>query len=90
MKNWDVWVGAIFIFVIVGGFAYIAMQSPIPDQSVFRAAESIVKLPTVSNGHFTVIGCSSGDVYKYNVRDPSGKYVGYICKGFLKGATARF
>jgi hypothetical protein len=90
MKNWDTWLAGIVIFVIVGGFAYIAMQSPIPDQSVFRAAESIVKLPTVSNGHFAVIGCSSGDAYKYDVTDPSGKYVGYICKGFLKGATARF
>jgi hypothetical protein len=90
MKNWDVWVSVIFIFVIVGMMAYIAMQSPIPDQAVFRAAESMVKLATVSNGHFAAFWCSNGDVYKYDVTDPSGKYVGYICKGFLKGATARF
>jgi hypothetical protein len=90
MKNSDAWVGAIFIFLIVGGFAYIAIQSPIPDQAVFRAAESMVKLPTVSNGHFAAFWCSNGDVYKYDVTDPSGKYVGYICEGFLKGATARF
>jgi hypothetical protein len=90
VKNWDTWLAAIFIFAVVGGIAYIAIQSPSPDQSVFRAAESMVKLPTVSNGHFAVIGCSNGDVYRYDVTTPDGKYVGYVCKGFLKGATARF
>jgi hypothetical protein len=90
VKNWDTWLTAIFIFAVVGGIAYIAIQPPSPDQSVSRAAESIVKLPTVSNGSFVAFGCSNGDVYRYEVTDPSGKYVGYVCKGFLKGATARF
>ncbi len=75
---------------MVGGLFFLAIQSPLPDQSVLRAAESIVKSPTVSNGKFAVFGCSNGDVYRYEVTASDGKTVGYVCKGLVKGATARF
>jgi hypothetical protein len=69
---------------------FFVFQSPSPDENVLKVAKSLTDQPIVSDGRRTFFGCKRGDIYVYEVTNPNGKYVGYVCQGFLKGATARF
>lgn len=77
--------------VMLGSIVFFAVNPPMPNDAVLRAAKSMTPEPVVSRAGFAFWGCSEDDLFRFEVTTQSGESVGYICQGlFLKGATPRY